>query len=60
MPGIRLLETAEDFPKKGPLLIITDTYCDRITVHQPREHAFLIPHGEHLPFPTIGKVFKVE
>ncbi|MCI0711313.1 MAG: peptidase [Chloroflexi bacterium] len=59
MPGIRLLENADDFPADGPILIITDTECDRITVQQPREYAFLIPAGKHLPFPTTGKVFKI-
>ena len=28
MPGIRLLEQASDFPKDGPILIITDGYCE--------------------------------
>ncbi len=56
-PGIDLLERAEDFPKKGPLLIITDGYCDRLVIR--REHAFLIPQGHHLPFVPKGKVFRI-
>ncbi len=46
-PGIDLLETATDFPKNGPLLIITDGECNRLRIR--REHAFLIPEGKHLP-----------
>jgi predicted metal-dependent peptidase len=54
-PGIDLLEKAEDFPKNGPLLIITDGYCEPLKIH--REHAFLIPKGSNLPFIPKGKVF---
>ena len=59
-PGIDLLEKATDFPRKGPLLIITDGYCDQLRVR--REHAFLIPpsRGGHLPFSPRGKVFRIE
>ena len=56
-PGIRLLQNAEDFPKNGPILIITDTECDRLTVRH--EHAFLIPDGKHLPFVPRGPVFRL-
>ena len=56
-PGINLLERAEDFPANGPILIITDTRCDRIRVQ--REHAYLIPKGSTLPFPARGPVFKI-
>jgi predicted metal-dependent peptidase len=54
-PGIDLLEQSEDFPKEGPLLIITDGRCDRLHVH--REHAFLVPEGNHLSFAPRGEVF---
>ncbi|MFC3749545.1 peptidase [Paenibacillus sp. GCM10012306] len=57
-PGIDLLERAEDFPKNGPLLIITDGYCDRVSIR--REHAFLIPKGQSLPFVPKGKVFRMD
>ncbi|NUU61073.1 DUF2201 family putative metallopeptidase [Paenibacillus agri] len=57
-PGIDLLERAEDFPKNGPLLIITDGFCDRVTIR--REHAFLIPKGQSLPFVPKGKVFRMD
>lgn len=57
-PGIDLLEQAEDFPKEAPLLIITDGYCERLTVR--REHAYLLPKGRHLPFVPKGRVFRME
>lgn len=57
-PGIHLLEKAEDFPDEGPILIITDTYCeDRLLVR--RDHAYLVPDGKQLPFPARGPVFYV-
>lgn len=56
-PGVNLLESAKDFPEKGPLLIITDGCCDRLVIR--REHAFLIPYGRHLPFMPKGKVFYI-
>jgi predicted metal-dependent peptidase len=54
--GVDFLESAEDFPPDGPLLIITDGQCDKLTIK--REHAFLLPRGKWLPFNPIGKVFK--
>jgi predicted metal-dependent peptidase len=57
-PGIDLLEKSQDFPKNGPLLIITDGYCDNL--HIRREHAFLIPLGRQLPFIPKGQVFKIK
>jgi len=54
-PAIELLERADDFPKDGPLLLITDGFCDRLTIR--REHAFLLPEGRHLPFVPKGRVF---
>ena len=54
-PGIDLLENAEDFPKDGPLLIITDGYCDVLKIR--REHAYLLPAGRSLPFVPVGEVF---
>ncbi len=56
-PGIDLLERAKDFPKDGPLLIITDGECDRLQVR--REHAYLLPQGRHLPFVPTGRVFRI-
>lgn len=57
-PAINLLENAEDFPKDGPILIITDGYCDRLKIKH--EHAFLIPEGSNLPFIPRGKVFRMK
>lgn len=58
-PGIDLLESAKDFPKDGPLLIITDGFIEeKLNIH--REHAYLIPKGRRLPFKVKGKVFYFE
>jgi predicted metal-dependent peptidase len=57
-PGIDLLQQAEDFPREGPLLIITDGACDRLAVR--REHAYLIPFGRALPFAPKGPVFHIK
>lgn len=55
-PAVDLLEKAQDFPKDGPILIITDADIEYdLKVH--REHAFLIPEGKRLPFRPKGKVF---
>lgn len=56
-PGIDLLEKAEDFPKNGPILIITDGACDRLSIH--REHAYLMPESGYLPFAPRGKIFRI-
>ena len=58
-PGIDLLEHDPTFPKDAPLLIITDGACDRLQLHG-REHAYLIPWGNRLPFPPRGPVFKLK
>jgi len=57
-PAIDLLEKSEDFPKNGPILVITDGFCDQLRIR--REHAFVIPRGRHLPFVAKGKVFHIE
>lgn len=56
-PGIDLIERLEDFPKKGPILIITDGFCDNLIVK--REHAYLLPQGRFLPFKARGPVFRI-
>lgn len=56
--GIKLLQEASDFPKKGPILIITDGNCERLTIH--RAHAFLIPAYARLPFAAKGKLFRIQ
>jgi predicted metal-dependent peptidase len=58
MPGVKLLEKAEDFPDDGPILVITDAWCDR--VRSSRNHAFVIPYGAQLPFVPGGPVFRVK
>lgn len=57
-PGVDLLRNVEDFPKTGPILIITDTFCED-NLHVSRDHAFLIPHSARLPFKPRGQVFEV-
>ncbi len=56
-PGLDLLDESRDFPPNGPVLIITDGYCDVLRVR--REHAFLVPGGNRLPFVPRGPVFWV-
>jgi predicted metal-dependent peptidase len=56
-PGIDLLVGAADFPKDGPILIITDGYCERLNVR--REHAYVLPKGHSLPFIPKGPVFRI-
>ncbi|WP_339190987.1 MULTISPECIES: peptidase [unclassified Paenibacillus] len=56
-PAIDLIQQAEDFPKKGPLLIITDGYCDKLTIK--RDHAYILPKGNDLPFSPKGPVFRI-
>jgi predicted metal-dependent peptidase len=56
-PAIDFLQEASDFPREGPLLIITDGLCDRLQVR--RNHAFLIPRGRQLPFVPKGPVFRI-
>ena len=58
-PAVDILENAKDFPKDGPVLIITDGYIER-NLKIKREHAFLIPKGHVLPFRPSGKVFYYE
>ncbi len=56
MPGVKLLEETMDFPKDGPVLVITDGSCDRLTIR--RNHAYLLTEGKRLPFPAKGPVFR--
>lgn len=55
-PGINALETAKDFPKDGPILIITDGQIEE-HLNIKHEHAYLLPKGYHLPFRAKGDVF---
>lgn len=55
-PGIDLLEKARDFPRDGPILVITDGMIEeRIAIKH--EHAWLLPQGNRLPFRTRMPVF---
>lgn len=55
-PGVDLLVNAKDFPKDGPILIITDGEIeDHMNI--THEHAFLLPKGNRLPFKAKGPVF---
>lgn len=56
--GIDLLEHSPTFPKDGPILVITDGFCDHFVVHRP--HACLVPAGRRLPFRPVGPVFVLE
>lgn len=58
-PGIDLLNKDESFPRKAPLLIITDGECDRLSVPE-RDHAYIVPRGAHLPFVPKGPVFLMD
>lgn len=58
-PGLDRLHAATDFPPKGPILVITDAYCDRFSVPPGRPHAFLLPPQGHLPFIPRGPVFRI-
>lgn len=58
-PGLDLLRDSQDFPHTGPVLIITDTQCDRLEVARGRQHAYLIPAGATLPMQPRGPVFRV-
>jgi predicted metal-dependent peptidase len=55
-PGVDLLQDAPDFPRDGPILVITDAWIDRVRIR--RDHAFLIPAGAVLPFNPRGPVFR--
>jgi predicted metal-dependent peptidase len=55
-PGVDLLQEAPDFPRTGPILVITDGWCDQVRVR--REHAYLIPADAMLPFVPRGPVFR--
>ncbi len=57
-PGIDRLETAADFPKDGPILVVTDAQCDRFRIRH--EHAVLVPKGARLPMLPRGPVFEMD
>lgn len=55
-PGIDMLESAKDFPKDGPILIITDGEIEE-HLDIKHKHAYLMPQGSRLPFKARGDVF---
>jgi predicted metal-dependent peptidase len=55
-PAIDMLQNAKDFPKDGPILIITDGEIDQ-HLDIKREHAYIMPVGCRLPFKAKGEVF---
>ncbi len=55
-PGIDLLQKAKDYPKNGPILVITDGEIES-HLDFDREHAFILPQGCRLPFKTKSEVF---
>ena len=57
-PGVDMLESAPDFPKNGPILILTDAECES-DLSVRRDHAFVMPLGARLPFSPRGPVFEV-
>jgi predicted metal-dependent peptidase len=57
-PAVTLLETVDDFPTDGPILIITDGYIEP-TLRIRHEHAYLVPPGARLPFTPRGPLFEV-
>ena len=61
-PGIDLLSGLSkrgEFPLVGPVLIITDGFCEN-QVNIPMEHAWLLPEGRSLPFVPRGEQFRVQ
>ena len=55
-PAVDLLQKATDFPKDGPILIITDGWIeDHLDIKRP--HAYILPKGCRLPFRARGEVF---
>lgn len=61
-PGLdrlQVLAAQGEFPRLGPLLIITDGYCeDKLCTSM--DHAFLLPEHRRLPFRPRGEVFAVK
>ena len=55
-PGIDALQSAKDFPKDGPILIITDGEIES-HLSIKHEHAYLLPQGKRLPFRAKGQIF---
>ncbi len=60
-PGLdclRALAERAEFPRNGPVLVITDGDCEE-RLDTSMEHAFLLPQGRRLPFRARGPCFFV-
>ena len=57
-PAIARLEADPRFPKDAPILVITDGACDVLSIR--RSHAFLMPQGARLSFPSAAPRFPFE
>lgn len=55
-PAVDKLTEADDFPKDGPVLIITDGLIEK-SLKVNRDHAYILPSGSRLPFRAKGEVF---
>jgi predicted metal-dependent peptidase len=55
-PGVDLLERAHDFPEDGPILVITDGYCESFASR--RRFAIWLPEARTLWFPTRAPIFR--
>jgi predicted metal-dependent peptidase len=55
---LRDLAARGEFPRAGPLLLITDGWCEE-RLEIPFDHAFLLPEGRRLPFVPVGTVFAI-
>jgi hypothetical protein len=57
-PAVNLLESRRDFPKRCPILIITDGEFEfDLTIRH--DHAFLLAPGGRLPMSTAKPVFRM-
>lgn len=56
-PAVAFLLRQTDFPKDGSILIITDDYCDELTVKRP--HAYLMETKGRLPRNAKGEIFRI-
>lgn len=60
-PGMDFIERLMqkgDFPKDGPVLIVTDGECEPDLIVSMK-HAFLLPEGRRLPFKSRCEVFYI-
>lgn len=61
-PGLerlRALAARGEFPPQGPVLVVTDGWCED-GLSTAMDHAFLLPAGRRLPFVARAPLFAVE